>query len=192
MYALINTLTLLLLISSPVQATWIDDQFAAIAAIQENIPAGCAEKDSEAGGTAGNENAFRYATSDYWATTFTPTASYTVCQIDMPSGVIGTPTMNVTACIYDYAGGTPTTVIDCSTAIAAGANLSFTDGLAAPVTSGTTYALVVYADAVNADNYVYFPYVATASNIDYYDDDGAGTWTAQAGDRHMKYTVYGQ
>jgi hypothetical protein len=96
----------------------------------------------------------------YGSTKFVADATTgTICKICLDLNKVGSPTMNFDVQIWADSGGVPSSMVsngDFTGMNAANIAGSFADcftGGSAVLTNGTTYHVVIIADAVNGDNY---------------------------------------
>jgi len=160
------------------------------------------EKDTETGTESNTFIAFRYTTTDWVATKFTAGSTYTVCKIGMYMLRTETPaSFNITACIYSDDGGVgdaadPDSLVGtCSDTVAESTIGTSTGEIAhtnvsADLTSGTSYWVVVYSDAVDSDNYARVSLTNTGA-VELFKKSGDGSsWTTEKNYNTLRYKLY--
>lgn len=166
-------------------------------------PACTTQRDTEYG--AANATVTNGAASRiYIATKFTANGDYTYCGANLSLTKTGSPTMNLTVCIYTHDGveddpADAGQVGTCSDAVAASSvgtsetEVSFS-GMSAGVSSGTVYWIVLVSSAAGdvSNNIVWnlADYVTEATERVVSDVDASGTWGIQSSARVAKHKLF--
>lgn len=157
--------------------------------------AGCATAQSSSTGTSvGNKPVGQFSDSDWVASEFTPTNSYTLCTVKLRLYAVGSPSGNLKAYIYAESAGLPTTLVGTGSDTVAASSVPSTNtvvtfsNMSASLTSSTKYFVVLENSVVNSSNYIGWDAVSLSGNTAKSGD--GSTWADYASDRTLYFEAF--
>lgn len=158
--------------------------------------AGCStQRDAGTDSTSGQAAIGNWSGEKYIALSFTATATYTCCRIDVPLTRVGAPVADIRVAIYSDSSAYPSTLLSTSNAVNASTisttttEVSF-EGLSASISSGVTYWVVVYtATAEGYSDYIKWDYAYAGSAPSRSSGDGS-SWGGYASSTLAKFKSF--